>query len=107
MFYVVLCSRFVLQMDLKIRFSDTDVCDVVKIYELDVGRKYPITKARRMDTKFGENVVLTSLGDDEKSVSVFLPKRYTAVVTDEDIGMINSKRAKLNLIYKGTCEKTS
>jgi len=51
-------------------------------------------------------VLLIILGDDEKSVSVFLPMRYTAVITDEDIGMINSKTAKLKLIYKGTCEKT-
>ena len=79
-------------MDLKDRFSHADVSDVVKIYELDVGRKYPITKARRIDTKYGEIVLLTIFGDNEKSVSVFFPKRYTAVATDEDIGMINSKR---------------
>ena len=93
-------------MDLKVRFIDADVCDVVKLYELDVGRKYSITKAQRFETKYGESVLLTILDDDEKSVSVFLPKRYTAVITDEHIRMINSKRAKLDLIYKGTCEKT-
>ena len=39
-------------------------------------------------------------------VSVFLPKRYTAALTDDDIDMINSKRVALSIIYNGTCEKT-
>jgi len=42
----------------------------------------------------------------ENPVSVFLQKRYSAVFTDDDIDRINSKRTKLNLIYKGTCERS-
>ena len=106
MFYVGLCSRFVFQMDLKLRFVEADVCDVIKESEMQVGRKYPITRARRMVTKYGESVLLTILGDDGNSVRVFLPKRYTAVLTDDDIDMINSKRVALSIIYNGTCEKT-
>ena len=84
MFYVGLCPRFVLQMDLKLRFVEADVCDLIKVNELEVGRKYPITTARRIDTKYVESVLLTVLGDDENSVSAFLPKRYTAAVTEDD-----------------------
>ena len=73
---------------------------------MEVGRKYPITIARRIDTKYGESVLLTILGLDEKLVSVFLPKRYTTAFTEGDIEMINSKKVTLNLIYNGTCEKT-
>ena len=57
---------------------------MIKVNELEVGRKYPITRARRIDTKYEESVLLTVLGDDESSVSVFLPKRYNAAVTEDD-----------------------
>ena len=93
-------------MDLKHRFVEADVCDVIKVSEMQDGRKYPITRARRMDTKYGESVLLTILGDDGNSVRVFLPKRYTAAITDDDIDLINSKRVALCIIYNGTCEKT-
>ena len=92
-------------MDLKVRFVAADISDVVKVNELEVGRKYPISKARRLDTKYGDSVLLTILEFGENPVSVFLPKRYTGVFTDDDIDRINSKRTKLHLIYKGTCEK--
>jgi len=59
-----------------------------------------------MDTKYGESVPLIILEGDGHSVNVFLPKRYAAVLTDDDIDMINSKRVNLSIIYNGTCEKT-
>ena len=101
-----LCSRFVFQMDLKHRFIEADVCDVIKVSEMQVGRKYPITRALRIDTKYGESVLLIILEGDGHSVNVFLPKRYAAVLTDDDIDMIKSKRVNLSIVYNGTCEKT-
>jgi len=80
---------------------------VIKVNELVVGKKYPISKARRLDTKYGESILITVLEFSENPVSVFLPKRYAGVFTDDDIERINSKRTKLQMIYKGTCDKTS
>ena len=94
------------QMDLKHRFSEADVTDVIRVSEMQVGRKYPITRARRIDTKYGGSVLLTLLEGDGHFVSVFLPKRYAAVLTDEDIDKIRSKHVNLSIIYNGTCEKT-
>jgi hypothetical protein len=37
---------------------------------------------------------------------VFLPRRYSEVLTDDDIVGINSGRTKLNLVYRGTCTQT-
>ena len=93
-------------MDLKVRFVAADISDVVKVNELEVGRKYPISTARRLVTKYGESILITILEFCENPASVFLPKRYSGVFTDDDIDRINSKRTKLNLIYKGTCERT-
>ena len=89
-------------MDLKSRFVAADITDVIKVNELVVGKKYPISKARRLDTKYGESMLITVLEFSENPVSVFLPKRYTGVFTDDDIERINSRRTKLQLIYKGT-----
>ena len=94
------------QMDLKLRFSEADVSDVIKVSEMQIGRKYPITRARRIDTKYGKSVLLTLLEGDGHSVNAFLPKRYAAVLTDDDIDKIRSKRVNLGIIYNGTCEKT-
>ena len=93
-------------MDLKVRFVAADISDVVKVNELEVGRKYPISKATRLDTKYGERILITILEFGENPVSVFLPKRYSGAFTDDDIDRINFKITKLHLIYKGTCEKT-
>ena len=49
-----------LQMDLKLRFVAADVSDVVKVNELEVGRKYPIANVRRLDTKYGESILITT-----------------------------------------------
>ena len=48
-----------LQMDLKFKFVEGDISDVIKVNEVEVGKKYPISKARRIDTKYGESVLLT------------------------------------------------
>ena len=79
---------------------------MIKVNELVVGKRYPISKARRLDTKYGESILITVLEFGENPVSVFLPKRYTGVFTDDDIERINSKRTKLQMAYKGTCDKT-
>ena len=36
-------------MDLKVRFVAADISDVVKVNELEVGKKYPISKATRQN----------------------------------------------------------
>jgi len=43
---------------------------------------------------------------DEQLVQIFLPKRYSNCVSDEDMAKINSRTIYLNLVYKGMCEKT-
>jgi hypothetical protein len=38
---------------------------------------------------------------------MFLPRRYSEVITEEDIYRFNANKAKLCLIYRGVCEQTN
>ena len=88
-------------MDLETKFQAATSCNSLRIGVLEVERKYPIIQAERVETKFGQSVLLTILDSPIKSIKVFLPKRYSAVMTDVDIDDINSKRVPLHLIFKG------
>ena len=55
-----------LQMDLKFKFAEAAVSDVIKVNQIEVRRKYPISRAKRFDTKYGESVLLSILGPDKK-----------------------------------------
>ena len=45
--------------------------------------------------------MFTLRNSDTSVVQVFLPQRYSDVVTDADIQSINSECVDLNLVYKG------
>jgi len=94
-------------MDIKTRFQAATSCHFVKIAALEMERKYSIIRAERVETRFGPAVLLTILETPVNSIKVFLPKRYSAAMTDDDIDDINTERVSLKLIYKGTCEQTS
>ena len=69
-------------------------------------RKYPIVRARRVNTRFGETVLLTIGNSPEQLVKVYLPNRYSVLFTDDDMECTNSKCVQLHLVYKGTCQNT-
>jgi len=52
-------------------------------------------------------VLLTIGASSTDAMRVFLPKRFTQIFSDVDVDMINDGMIKINLIYHGTCEKTS
>ena len=45
-------------------------------------------------------------GPDDGVVQVFLPQRYSDVITDTDLTNINSKTVALSLVYKGVCDSS-
>ena len=101
-------------MALSQRFSDVS-CDVVHTSTLKVDQSYPIVKAERVKTRYGETVLLSIRDPQNLSVrylspallKVFLPKRYATVITDADISSINDELMHWNLISKGVCERTN
>jgi len=53
---------------------------------LEANTPYPITRAKRINTKYGLEIVLTLQGPDDGEVQVFLPQRYSDVMTESDLG---------------------
>jgi len=101
-------------MALSQRFSDV-ACDDVHVSSLKVDQTYPIVKAERVKTRYGETVLLSirdtqNLSDRDASpalLKVFLPKRYATVITDTDISSINGELMHWSLVSKGVCPKTN
>jgi len=91
-------------MDLGKRFEEAIAYASVSVASLEPHKRYPITRAKRLSTKYGMSVVFTLRSSDTSTVQVFLPQRYSDVVTDADIHSINSECVDLNLVYKGVCE---
>ena len=73
---------------------------------LDTDKKYTFVRAERFTIKFGPTVLLTIRYSESTTVQTFLPKRYSAVVSEDDIEKIINKLVSLNLIYMGICEKS-
>jgi hypothetical protein len=83
------------------RFNEVS-CDITHISSLELDRKYPIERADRVTTRFGETILL-SFRDvaTDRLCKVFLPQRYTAVFKDDDVLAINDWFAVWHLVSKG------
>jgi len=90
-------------MDLSMKFKMTSACHTVKITSLKTDSSYPIERAEKVQTKYGEAVLLTLKESSQVYVKVFLPRRYGAQFSEDDIHSINNKTVSLALIYRGTC----
>jgi len=89
------------------RFNEVTT-DITHISELDVNVKYPIERADRLTTRYGETVLLSIRGTAaDRLHKVFLPQRYGAAFKDEDIQSINEGTVDLWLVSKGKCPKTN
>ena len=97
-------------MDLIRRFDNAVSYKAVTIPSLEIGRRYEILSAERVTTRYGPSVLLTiNLGTSSSSsenVRVFLPTRYSNVITDDDMEAINMKHVHSHLVYKGMCTNT-
>jgi len=93
-------------MEIAKKLEEATSCKSVNINSLETDKKYPIVRAKRMTSKFEPTVLLTIRDSESTTVQTFLPKRYSAVVSDFDIEKINNKLVSLNLIYMGICEKS-
>ena len=70
----------------------------VSLRFLEHDQQYPIVHAERINTRYGQSVLLAILDSPSTSVKAFLPKRYGDVVSGEDLQVINPKRVTLYLI---------
>ena len=90
-----------LQMALDKRFNEV-TCDITHFSSLEEILKYPMQRADRFKTRFGEAILL-SIRDvaADRLCKVFLPQRYTAVFKDDDVLAINDGFAVWHLVSKG------
>jgi len=69
--------------------------DITHISELVLYRKYPIERADRLTTRFGETIRVSIRDRDtpeQPQYKVFLPKRYVAAFKDEDVRPLTMER---------------
>ena len=89
------------QMDLSAKFKMITSCQQTKITSLK-NNTYPIERAVRVQTKYGEAILLTLRESSQTFVKLFLPKRYGSLFTDDNLRSINEKSISLSLKYLGT-----
>ena len=93
-------------MELDRKFENATSWRSVTLESLEPSEHYPIVHVERINTRYGQSVLLAIWDPPTTTVKVFLPKRYGDVVSEEDLQVITSKRVALYLIYKRTCSKT-
>jgi hypothetical protein len=77
-------------------------CHQTKITSLKIGTPYPIERAERVQTKYGEAILITLRAESQHTfVKVFLPRRYWSICNDDDLRSINDKTISLSLKYLG------
>jgi len=91
-------------MDLAKHFEGATTYSSVNLSSFETNKLYPIGHAKRITTKYGPTILLLLQVSETNIVLVFLPKRYSDVVSDDDMENINSKAVSLLLVYKGVCE---
>ena len=78
--------------------------DITHVSELEAYKAYPIERAGRVTTKFGDTILL-GIRDrdqpDERLYKVFLPQRYGSAFRDDDLLAINAGTAIWSLMSKG------
>ena len=91
------------------RFNDV-TSDITHISELVVYRKYPIERADKVTTRFGDTILLSMRDQDtpdQPQYKVFLPQCYTYAFNAEDVQAIKNGAAVWYLVSKGRCPKTN
>ena len=83
-------------------------CEQIKIGALKQNTPYPIERAERVQTKYGETVLATLRAESPQTfMKVFLPRRYGVLFSDEELRHINEKTFSLSLKYLGTHASTN
>ena len=87
-------------MDLTKGFEEATAYASVNVNTLEPHKLYTIIRAKRITTIYGPKVVLTLRIAEINIVKIFLPKRFSDVVSDEDINALNSKAVSLHLVLR-------
>jgi hypothetical protein len=94
-------------MSLNQKFKEALSRLTMSVSALRLDERYRVTHAKSIETRHVTRVVLTLLEEDDRVVSVFLPKRYGDAMEDSDIDDINTRRLQYYLIYRGKSSVSS
>jgi len=94
-------------MKLDRKFEIPTSCRSLSLGSLEPDRAYPIVHVERINTRYGQSVLIAIMDSPSSSVKVFLPRRYGDVLSDEDLEAINSQHVALLLIHMGTCPRSN
>jgi hypothetical protein len=73
------------------RFRNVVLGSGVRIGDLVVDKPYPVLRAESVDTKYGQSILLTIRESEDHPLKVFLPRRYSLCLSDEDIVAITNR----------------
>jgi hypothetical protein len=87
-------------MELRKKFKDASICQLLRVEQMTLNRKYSITRAVRLS-----GCVIFFLRDTPdygyQLYKLYLPIQYADVVSENDIYQINNDKVWVNLMYKG------
>jgi hypothetical protein len=92
-----------LQMDLVEKFKMSSSCQTVKDSSLTVDKTYLIEHVERVQTRYGEAILLTLRESQRSYLKIFLPKLYGVLFSEANITSINERSISPSLKYMGTC----
>jgi hypothetical protein len=90
-------------MDLVEKFKMASSCRTVKVSSLMKDKPYLIEHVERVQTRYGETILLTLRDSPASFVKIFLPKRYGIQFSEDNMSSINERSVSLFIKYKGTC----
>jgi hypothetical protein len=85
-------------MDLVEKFKMVSSCQTVKISSLTKDKPYLIEHVERIQTRYGEAILLTLRESPASFVKIFLPKRYGVQFSEDNISSINERSFTLSNI---------
>ena len=83
-----------LQMENSRKIQEVDSCYSMKLSSLQVDRKYPITHAERVGTRFGPAIVLAIRDTPDQILKVLMPRTFYSAFSDVDLEEINSEKSR-------------
>ena len=78
-------------MDLSMKFKITSACQTIRITSLKTDSSYPIERAEKVQTRYGEAILLTLKESSQVYLKMFLPRRYGALFSEDDLKSVNEK----------------
>jgi hypothetical protein len=89
-------------MDFVENFKMSSSSQTVKFSSLPKNKPYLNEHIEKVQTRYGETILLTLRESALSRVKIFLPKRYGVQFTEANITSINEKSVLLSLKYMGT-----